>query len=90
MLEINLSSSVGTDGENAPHDVLNVQKALNRIAEKIGLPEPLAEDGQIGPHPQHSPTCHAISLLQSHILGYTHPDSRIDATAKATERSARR
>lgn len=83
MQEISLTSSVGSGGENASHDVLNVQKALNRIAEKIGLSEPLAEDCQIGPEPQHSSTCHAIGLLQSNILGYANPDNRIDRNGKS-------
>lgn len=83
MKEIQLSSSVGIEGDNAPDDVLTVQKALNRLREKIGLAAPLTEDGDMGADPSHSKTSEAIGLFQTHILGYLHPDYRIDPDGKS-------
>jgi hypothetical protein len=81
--DVTLSSSVGIKSDNTPQDVLQVQQALNAIAETIGLTEPLAEDGQIIDDTTLSPTCRAISLLQTQLLGFRHPDGRIDCHGKS-------
>ncbi|MEI8632834.1 hypothetical protein P4S72_14130 [Vibrio sp. PP-XX7] len=85
MPQIKLSASVGINGQNDADDVLNVQKALNQMADKIGLTAPLAEDGQIGDSASSSPTCEAIGLLQRHFLGYHRPDYRIDCGGKSEQ-----
>ncbi|WP_421846534.1 N-acetylmuramidase family protein [Marinomonas sp.] len=82
MSELVLSSSVGIGGENQAEDVLKIQKALNAIQKKIGLDEPLSEDGQIGTNPSVSKTCHAIALMQEKILGFKNPDSLISCNGK--------
>ncbi|CAM3148231.1 N-acetylmuramidase family protein [Vibrio neptunius] len=83
MKALTLSSSVGIGADNTPDDVLNVQKALNQISDKIGLTAPLAEDGIIRSDLGPSPTCQAIAAMQKTILGFHHPDSRIDANGKS-------
>ncbi|SHG15760.1 N-acetylmuramidase family protein [Vibrio gazogenes] len=85
MQELELTASVGNGADNSPEDVLNIQKALNQIAGKIGLLTPLAEDGQIIDAPDQSPTCQAIGLLQTTLLGYRHPDNRIDCGGKSEQ-----
>ncbi|NVK72169.1 MAG: N-acetylmuramidase family protein [Oceanospirillaceae bacterium] len=82
MSELVLLSSVGIGGENKTEDVLNIQKALNAIQEKIGLNEPLAEDGELGADESTSKTCHAIALMQEKILGFKNPDSLISCNGK--------
>ncbi|USD34642.1 MULTISPECIES: N-acetylmuramidase family protein [Vibrio] len=83
MKELTLSSSVGIGADNTPDDVLNVQKALNQLSDKIGLTTPLQEDGVIHSETDQSPTCLAIAAMQKTILGFHHPDSRIDANGKS-------
>ncbi|SHO56756.1 N-acetylmuramidase family protein [Vibrio quintilis] len=78
MKHLNLTASVGAGAENEPDDVLNIQKALNQIAEKIGLNKPLAEDGEIHTESSDSPTCQAIGLMQQNLCQFHHPDQRID------------
>ncbi|MDW6001868.1 N-acetylmuramidase family protein [Vibrio mangrovi] len=85
MQDLELTASVGSGAENTPEDVLNIQKALNRIAGKIGLSTPLEEDGQIIDAHDQSPTCQAIGLLQTTLLGYRHPDGRIDCGGKSEQ-----
>lgn len=82
MSELVLSSSVGIGGENQVEDVLKIQKALNAIQAKIGLDEPLSEDGQLGTDPSVSKTCHAIALMQEKVLGFKNPDSLISCNGK--------
>lgn len=83
MPELTLSSSVGIGGENKTEDVINTQKALNAIREKIGLSEPLSEDGDIGTDASTSKTCQAIELMQSNILGFKNPDGLIGCNGKS-------
>ncbi|WP_367989242.1 N-acetylmuramidase family protein [Vibrio sp. NTOU-M3] len=82
-MQIHLSSSVGHGGENLTDDVLVIQKTLNQLGDKISLSSPLTEDGQIGDDNEQSPTCQAIGLFQRHLLGFIHPDCRIDKGGKS-------
>lgn len=86
MEKITLVASVGLGGENRVDDVLVVQKALNRIAGHINLPEHLNEDGDIGEESPESGTCRAIGLFQRHIVGYRSPDFRIDASGQSIKK----
>lgn len=83
MDKLTLSATVGVSGVNQHDDVLNVQKALNLIANKIGLKTPLIEDGSIGEYPARTKTCQAIALMQKTLLGYQNPDMRIDVDGKS-------
>lgn len=83
MPELSLSSSVGIGGENQTEDVLAIQKALNAIQAKIGLDEPLSEDGQIDADASESKTCQAIALMQGNILGFKNPDALISCNGKS-------
>lgn len=83
MKELHLLSSVGVGGYNSPEDVLNVQKALNQMIDKIGLSSPLPEDGLIGDNLPNSITCQAIGAFQTSILNYHRPDFRIDPNGKS-------
>ncbi len=85
MNNVNLNASVGASGENQQEDVLVIQKALNKIADKIGLEEPLSEDGEIIDDFAASPTCSAIGRFQQSILGFKNPDNRIDAGGRSNK-----
>ena len=85
MQDFKLNASVGAGADNTPEDVENVQKIINQVAEKIGLATPLAEDGVIIDEHTQSPTCQAIRQLQTLILGYKHPDGRIDCGGKSEQ-----
>ncbi|CAM3520834.1 hypothetical protein VA7868_00876 [Vibrio aerogenes CECT 7868] len=82
MKHLNLTAPVGAGAVNEPDDVLNIQRALNQIAEKIGLTTPLAEDGRILTDNHDSPTCNAIGLMQQTLCQFQHPDMRIDCNGK--------
>lgn len=83
MTNIHLKASVGEAAENEKEDVIAIQKALNEISGKIGLKTLLEEDGEIIGSNSESPTCKAIGLFQTSILGFRKPDYRIDAGGKS-------
>ncbi|NLS11953.1 N-acetylmuramidase family protein [Vibrio sp. SM6] len=78
MKSIHMNRAVGAGAPNQYDDVLAVQKALNQLSDKIGLTQPLSEDGVIITPPNQSPTCIAIGRFQSRLLGFNNPDYRID------------
>jgi hypothetical protein len=78
---VNISASVGRGGQNRSADVLQIQKALNRIPPNKGGPDPkLKEDGLAGPK-----TIAAILKFQSANAGLT-ADGRIDANGPTLAR----
>lgn len=82
MKTFTLLSSVGNGGNNSENDVLAIQKALNQIAQRIGLTEPLIEDGKLAADLGQSKTCQAIGQFQMKVVGYSKPDYRIDVGGK--------
>lgn len=77
---ISLSQSVGEKGSNLKHDVLSIQKALNRIKPSIKQP-PLVEDGVYG-----KDTAEAIKLFQQKHVLLKNPDGRIDPHGKTIKK----
>lgn len=71
---VSIQSPVGLNGINRPADVLEIQKALNRVPAVQGGADPqLDEDGLCGPL-----TRGAIRTFQAKQFPQTPPDSRID------------
>ena len=69
---ITITQSVGEKGKNLRQDVLNIQKALNKIKPPLAT-KLLQEDGLCGKN-----TGNAITIFQKKYLMLINPDGRID------------
>ncbi|MCI0506527.1 MAG: peptidoglycan DD-metalloendopeptidase family protein [Gammaproteobacteria bacterium] len=72
-----ITQSVGVKGTNQRQDVLELQKAFNKIKPYL-IGKPLAEDGSYGKN-----TADAIIAFQSKYVKMIKPDGRIDPTGKS-------
>jgi hypothetical protein len=71
---VSIQSSVGLNGVNRSSDVVEIQKALNRVPAVQGGADPLLKvDGMCGPK-----TCGAIRAFQVKQFPGVPPDSRVD------------
>jgi murein DD-endopeptidase MepM/ murein hydrolase activator NlpD len=73
---LTVSQSVGEKGNNLRHDVLNVQKALNKVKPAL-MSKRLLEDGVYGKN-----TAEAIRVFQQKHVLLKAPDGRIDPLGK--------
>ena len=71
-MAVAIIGSVGKDAENAAADVKTVQALLNGFATELSL-APLSVTGV-----SDAATLDAIIAFQSQILGFQHPDGRVD------------
>lgn len=79
---VSIQSSVGLNGVNRAADVLEIQKALNRVpASQGGAAPPLQEDGICGPL-----TRGAIRAFQARQFPAIAPDSRVDPNQRTLKR----
>lgn len=71
-MTVTINKSVGKGGVNASDDVKKVQSLLNGFAAEAGF-APLSVTGV-----SDAATVEAITAFQRHILGFHHPDGRVD------------
>jgi len=80
---LTITQSVGVKGKNIKHDVLKIQKSLNKLKPLI-TNQPLVEDGIYGPK-----TGSAIKSFQAKYVFLLKPDGRIDSGGKTIQKLAK-